>query len=141
MDSGTSDTMFVSRDAFTNYKPITPRIGDSAKAENGNFEIIGEGNVVQRYQVDGREQAITYTNALHTPTLNANLVSVSTFDKAGLTTTFGNGKGVVQKADGTIILAGENVNGMYLLETLDNAPNPSFTMTSLSQPTSLEQWH
>jgi hypothetical protein len=98
MDSGASDTMFVSRDVFTDYKPITPCIGDSAKAENGNFEIIGEGNVVQRYKVDGKERAITYTNALHTPTLNANLVSVSAFDKAGLTTTFGHGKGVIQKA-------------------------------------------
>ena len=141
MDSGASDTMFVSRDMFTDYKSITPRIGESAKVEDGNFEIIGEGNVFQRYRVEGREREITYTNALHTPKLNANLVLVSAFDRAGLTTTFGNGKGVVQKADGTIILAGERVNGMYLLETLDNAPGPPFAMTSLSQPTSLKQWH
>ena len=47
MDSGASDTMFVSRDAFTEYEPITPRVGDSAKAENGSFEIVGEGDVVQ----------------------------------------------------------------------------------------------
>ena len=47
MDSGASDTMFVSKDVFTGYKPITPCIGESAKAENGNFEIIGEGNVSQ----------------------------------------------------------------------------------------------
>ena len=138
MDSGASDTMFVSKDAFTEYKPITPRVGDSAKAVDGNFEIIGEGSVIQRYQVDGKERDVTYTRALHTPTLNANLVSVSAFDKAGLTTTFGNGKGV---ADGTVILAGQNVNGMYLLETLDNIPNMPLALTSLSQPASLEQWH
>ena len=144
MDSGASDTMFVSKDAFTEYKPITPRVGDSAKAVDGNFEIVGEGSVVQCYQVDGKERNITYTRALHTPTLNANLVSVSAFDKAGLTTTFGNGKGVVQKADGTVVLAGQNVNGMYLLETLDdarNTPDTPLAMTSLSQPASLEQWH
>lgn len=45
MDSGASDTMFISRDNFTSYKSITPHLGDSAKAENGNFEIVGEGNV------------------------------------------------------------------------------------------------
>ena len=39
MDSGASNTMFVSKDVFTGYKPITPCIGESAKAENGNFEI------------------------------------------------------------------------------------------------------
>ena len=77
------------------YKSVTPWSGDSAKAENGGFEIVGEGNIVQHYQVDGKEQEITYTCALHTPMLNANLVSVSAMDKAGLTTIFANGKGVV----------------------------------------------
>jgi hypothetical protein len=86
MDSGASDTMFVSRDAFAQYKPVTPRTGDSAKADDGSFEIVGEGNVVQRYQVDGKEREITYTRALHTPT-----------------TTFGNGKGVIRKSDGTVV--------------------------------------
>src|ERR1700678_3916315 len=75
MDSGASNTMFISRNVFSEYKSVTPRKGDSAKAENGSFEIVGEGHDVQRYQVDGREREITYTHALHTPTLNANLVS------------------------------------------------------------------
>jgi hypothetical protein len=141
MDSGASDTMFVSRDAFSDYKPVTPQKGDSAKAENGSFEIGGEGHVVQRYQVDGREREITYTRALHTPTLNANLVSVGALDKAGLTTTFGNGKGVTYKADGTVVLSGRNINGMYVLESIDNPPDNALAMTSLSKPTSLEQWH
>jgi hypothetical protein len=78
-----------------------------AKAENSSFEIIGEGNIVQHYQVDGKEREIAYTHALHTPMLNANLVSVNAMDKAGLTTIFGNGKGVIQKADGTVVLTGK----------------------------------
>ena len=76
------------------YKSVTPWKGDLAKAENGSFEIIGEGDVVQCYQVDGKEKCVTYTRVLHTPTLNANLVSVSTLDNARLTTMFANGKGV-----------------------------------------------
>jgi hypothetical protein len=68
MDSGASDTMFVSRNAFINYKPIPTRVGDSAKAEDGSFEIVGEGSVIKRYRVDGKEREITYTRALHTPT-------------------------------------------------------------------------
>jgi hypothetical protein len=55
------------------------------KAVDGNFEIVGEGKVVQCYMVEGKEKKITYTRALHTPTLNANLISISAFDKAGLT--------------------------------------------------------
>jgi hypothetical protein len=132
--------MFVSRDSFTDYKPLVSRVGESAKAKDGSFEILGEGNVSQRYKVDSKEKTITYTRALHTPALNANLVSVSAFDRAGLTTTFGNDQGVTRKVDGTIILAGKNINGMYLLETLDSA-NVPLVMTTLSQPVSLEQWH
>ena len=140
MDSGASDTMFVSKDSFVGYKPLS-RTGESAKATNGDFEIIGEGNVTQRYLIEEGERTITYTQALHAPTLNANLVSISAFDRAGLLTTFGGGKGVVKKPDETIILTGKGVNGMYLLETLDAKSNTPLALHSLSQPTSLEQWH
>ncbi len=45
MDSGTSDMMFVSREDFTKYKVMEPRSGESAKAVDGSFEIVGEGTV------------------------------------------------------------------------------------------------
>ena len=94
MDSGASDTMLVSRDTFTEYKPTAPHTGDSAKAVDGSFEIIGEGNIIQQYQVNGKEQKITYTHVLHAPALNANLVLVGALDRAGLTTTFGKVRGL-----------------------------------------------
>jgi len=95
IDSGASDTMFISRNDFIEYTPITSCLGDSAKVEGGDFAILGEGKVKQWYLVEGQEKAITYTQALHTPALSANLISVSTFDKAGLTTTFSGGRGVI----------------------------------------------
>lgn len=139
MDSGVSDTMFVSRDTFSEYESTTLRAGDSAKAIDGGFEIIGEGNVVQCYQVNGKERKVTYTHALHAPMLNANLVSIGVLDKAGLTTTFGNGQGITRQADSTVVLAARNVKGMYLLEEVERAPNTPLTMASLSQglPTNL----
>lgn len=133
MDSGASDTMFVLKEAFVEYKPITAHVGDSAKAVDGGFEIVGEGNVIQRYQVDGKTRDITFTHALHAPTLNANLVSVSTLDRAGLNTTFGGGWGVAKQADGTIVLAGRSVNGMYLMEPLVSLPRTPMAMGSLTQ--------
>jgi hypothetical protein len=139
MDSGASDTMFVSRDAFTEYTAINSRTGDSAKAKDGDFEIVGEGKVVQRYIVGGKEKAITYTRALHTPTLNANLISVSAFDKAGLTVTFGGGQGVIRKKDGTVVLTSRGEKGMYVVDTLES--EHPVALSSLSQPTTLEQWH
>jgi hypothetical protein len=56
MDSGMSDTMFVSRDAFIEYNPVAVCSGDSAKAVDGGFDIVGEGKVVQQYLVDGRKR-------------------------------------------------------------------------------------
>jgi hypothetical protein len=81
------------------------------------------------------------SQCLHTPSLNANLVSISALDRAGLTTTFGNGQWIAKKVNGTVVLTEKNVNGMYLLETLDDIPPTPLAMNSLSQPVSLEQWH
>src|SRR6202522_1277904 len=141
MDSGAGDTMFVLKEAFTKYKPFNSCFGDSAKAKDGTFKILGEGNVVQKYFFDGKEHKITYTRALHTPSLNANLISVAAFDRAGLSTTFGDGKGVTKSKNGTVVLSGDNIGGMYILNTLDDPHLPPLALISLSQPTSLEQWH
>jgi len=134
-------------DAFVEYKAIPPHKGDSAKAVDGDFEIIGEGKVTQRYLVEGKEKEITYTRVLHTPTLSANLILISAFDKAGLTSIFGGGCGIIliRKKDGTVILTGWGEKGMYIVEPIDNhgrsLPGNPIVMRSLSQPTSLEQWH
>ncbi len=144
LDSGASDNMFVLKDDFVEYKATALRTGDSAKAVDGNFEIVGEGKVSQRYLVEGREKQVTYTRALHTPTLNANLISVSAFDKAGLTATFGGGQGIIRKSDGTVILAGRQDKGMYIVDVVNDLRKDDTTptaMSSLSNSTSLEQWH
>jgi histone deacetylase 1/2 len=145
IDSGASNTMFVSRADFSTYNLTPPRSSDSAKAVDGNFDIIGEGTVVKSYLVDGKEKKLTYTRAIHTPTLNANLVSVSAFDNAGLTVTFGGRRGVVRKGDGTAVLSARLVKGMYVVDELtDDLPRDHgvpIAMASLSKSVSLEQWH
>ena len=146
-DSGASDTMFVSRDDFNVYKTVPRRSGDSAKAVDGDFEIVGEGSVTKSYVVDGKTRKLTYTRAIHTPTLSANLVSVSTFDKAGLTIIFEGGRAVIQKKDGTAVLSARCVRGMYVVdEATEDVPqvgsqDTPLAMSSVSQPATLEQWH
>src|ERR1700678_2480146 len=128
LDSGASDMMFVSKDVFVEYKPVSARLGDSAKANDGGFEVVGEGNVVQQYKIDWTERNITYTRALHAPGLNANLISVSTLEKAGITVTFEKGQGIARKPDGSVVLAGKNIS-------------LAMSSNSLSQRVPLEQWH
>jgi len=95
--------------------------------------------------VDSREKKLTYTRAIHTPTLNANLISVSSFDKAGLMVTFKGGCRVVRKDDGTVVLTARLAKGMYVVDEVnDNIPGVSsvpLAMASLSKPVSLTQWH
>ncbi len=144
LDSGASDTMFVLKGDFKEYKSTSPRSGDSAKAIDGDFDIIGKGKITKRYLVDQKEKEVTYTRAIHTPSLNANLISVSAFNRAGLTVTFGGGRGVVKKGDGGVVLAARLVKGMYVVDELDDisgTPQANLGMSSLSQPTPLEQWH
>jgi hypothetical protein len=45
LDSGVSDTMFVLKKSFVDYKPIELRVGDSAKAKDRDFEIVGKGTL------------------------------------------------------------------------------------------------
>jgi len=80
------------------------------------FEIVGEGTVTKHYLVDGQTKKLTYTRAIHTPTLNANLVSVSAFDRAGLSVTFEGGHAVIRKKDGTAVLNARCVRRMYVVD-------------------------
>jgi len=142
IDSGASDTMFVMKEAFTDYRNVTPHSGDSTKAIDGGFDIVGEGTVTRHYLVDGKEKRLSYTKAIHTPTLNANLISVSAFDRAGLMVIFGGDRGVVQKKDGTTVLTARCERGMYIVDEIDdNVPSVFGTMASLASSASLEQWH
>ena len=57
--------------------------------------------------------------------------SLCFLDKAGLTITFGQGKGVVRKPDGTLVLSGKGTNGMYLLENAETVLHIPLAMASL----------
>ncbi len=135
--------MFILKDDFSDYKSTPPHSSDSVKAVDGDFEIIGEGTVIKCYLMDGKEKKLTYTRAIHTPTLNANLISVSTFNKAGLTVTFRGGRGVIRKPDGTIVLTAWLMKGMYVVNELNHdlpgEQKISTALVSLSSPVLLEQ--
>ena len=71
-------------------------------------------------------------------------LTVSAFDKAGLTVTFGDGNAVIRKHDGTPVLTARLVKGMNVVDDLELAselPSTPLAMASLSQPVSLAQWH
>ncbi len=103
--------------------------------------------MTKHYLVDSKTKKLTYTRAIHTPILNANLVSVSAFDRVGLSITFEGGRAVIQKKDGTTVLSTRCVRGMYVVNEAKGdvpgtgIPDTPLAMISLSQLTTLERWH
>lgn len=80
---------------------------------------------------------LTFRNALHAPSLSANLVSVSQFDKAGYYSTFGGGEVTIRKGEGGApLLSGRGSAGMYVLEAKTTHAN-----ISTANPASLGDWH
>ncbi|KAJ7775251.1 hypothetical protein B0H14DRAFT_3508447 [Mycena olivaceomarginata] len=75
LDSGASDHFFRDRSDFRSYEAVAVRTGKSALASEGDFAIVGKGTVTKVFNVGGKEVHITFSNALHAPTLSANLVS------------------------------------------------------------------
>ncbi|KAK0221148.1 hypothetical protein EDD85DRAFT_739602, partial [Armillaria nabsnona] len=66
--------------------------------------------------LDGKDVKLTFKNTLHSPSLAANLISVSTLDKAGLSTVFSNGRAAVHNRSGKEVFIGQGSDGMYVLD-------------------------
>lgn len=145
LDSGASDHFMKSREDFTDYTPVAYRTGSSAVQGKGTFAINGTGTAVKHFRVMGKLVKITFKNALHAPSLAANLISVSALDAAGLFTTFGGGRAVIHKGDGQEIFSGRGTDGMYVLDPefgpSSSRPSGPTAMSSRSSPAPLHQWH
>ncbi|KAK0186583.1 hypothetical protein F5146DRAFT_1142957 [Armillaria mellea] len=112
MDSGTSDYFFKNCEDFTDYTPVMFCTGSSAIEGKGTFEILEKGTVSKTFCLDGRDVKLTFKNALHSPSLTANLMSVSSLDRAGLSIIFSKGCAAVHDQSGKEIFAGYGSDGM-----------------------------
>ncbi|KAF7372248.1 Gag-Pol polyprotein [Mycena venus] len=125
LDSGASDHFFRDWSDFAAYEALSMRTGKSAP-------------IIQRRLCYCRRTVnITFKNALHAPSLSANLISVSQLDKAGYWSKFGGGEvGVYEGKDGMMLLRGRGSDGMYILD-VDN----THAKISTTKPVDLAKWH
>ncbi|KAJ3817529.1 hypothetical protein F5880DRAFT_1449313, partial [Lentinula raphanica] len=77
------------RGDFVSYTPCE-REAKSSEASTP-LRIIGWGTVVKTFENDKGKVVLTFENALHTPDVSYNLVSISRMDKLGYQILFGNG--------------------------------------------------
>ena len=141
-DSGVSDHCFVDCEAFAEYKALEiPREGRVASKE-AVFQIIGQGTVKKEVTIDGRKTELVFRNALHMPSLTANLISIGKFNCTGFLVVFAQGRVVFKDPEGREILIGRGANGMYLLDSLMDAHTPqAMIATQINQPVDLDGWH
>lgn len=108
------------------------------------FKIVGQGTVRKVIATQARPTELVFTNALHTPDLAANLISIACFDKAGFLVTFSKGRAVFKDQSGREVLTGNSRNGMYHLNMLDRDTHPrikAMVAASLNCPVDLDGWH
>ncbi|SJL16297.1 uncharacterized protein ARMOST_19817 [Armillaria ostoyae] len=147
LDSSASDHFLQDLKGFTKYMPQPYCTGSSAKQVEGGFSILGIGTATKLFHHKSGEKKLvrlTFKNALYTPSLAMNLISISALDAAGFYTMFGGKQAVIKDINSAEIFTGKGENGMYVLECVDDkseSPAGHFAMLSRSNPTSLCQWH
>ncbi|KAG5730746.1 hypothetical protein E4T56_gene3474 [Termitomyces sp. T112] len=126
-DSGATNHCFVHQNAFSDYTPFTiPRQGQAVSKDN-LFQIVRSETVRRTVRTENGRAELVFRDALHTPDLLANLVSIGKFDRAGFSVIFAHGKAIFSDPDGRVVLVGKGTRGMYLLD--DEAPPPLSTTT------------
>ena len=104
-DSACSDHCFIDKADFITYRPFHDKDGNTA-AKGGKFKISGTGQVEKRVVFDGWVILLAFENAIHTPDLNHNLISIGRLDKAGCYSVFGGGGMTCLNRDGKPFLSG-----------------------------------
>ncbi|KAF8190712.1 hypothetical protein K438DRAFT_1971012 [Mycena galopus ATCC 62051] len=80
IDSGATEHCFWRREDFAEYHPVESRQGNAA--EGSKFRILATGVVRKFLTYQGQRKEIAF-NAIHTPDITANLISISKLDAKG----------------------------------------------------------
>ncbi|KAF7768676.1 hypothetical protein Agabi119p4_7919 [Agaricus bisporus var. burnettii] len=138
LDSGASDHCFVNKSLFATYIPmIPPRQGNSA-GKGSTFLIEGAGEVGFFTPLDGAPTKIILFDALHTPQLRSNLISVSKLVSRGSPVSFEGNTAVVRTRSGAVALIAMKENGLYVVPPVDVHAN---AVQSKRKAVSLGTWH
>ncbi|KAF7358895.1 Retrovirus-related pol polyprotein [Mycena sanguinolenta] len=137
LDTGCTDHCFINRDDFESYQSITDREGSGV--EGSKFRIIGSGTV-RRAVEQGGVRRIFEIEAIHTPELTCDILSISKLDAKGFASTFSGGKAYIRDPAGVVLIEAKLVNGMYLAELSAVTVN-AMTARSRNVPVDKCTWH
>ena len=131
-DTGANRHVFRDQNAFETYELTTPI---TMRGFGHNLSMIATGCGTVRLESCHGSQVhnIMLQNVLHVPMACTNLVSSIQLDKAGVTSTLGNGL-ILLMANGKTIIEGRIVKDMYHLDLKIVTPNTIPLASRLSAP-------
>lgn len=122
INSGASDYCFVNKDSFITLTSLhKPTIGLAAGKESV-FNIIEKKKAKIQTVVNYTKRNITFKNALHTPDLRSNLISVSKLAEKGIRVEFDKLKTRIKSKDSIVIMKAKWHSCLYAVETLPDTP-------------------
>lgn len=137
VDSGATEHCFRARDDFVEYHPVESREGNAA--EGSKFRILATGTVRKLVTYHGQQREILF-EAIYTPDIRANLISVSKLDARGYAVLFENGCAVFRRPDGSAVLERVLRGGMYVVD-FNTAATNVWTARSRNVPVNKATWH
>lgn len=138
VDSGATEHCFWRREDFSEYHPIESREGNAAGGSK--FRILATGVVRKTFTYQGQKKEIVL-DAIHTPDITANLISISKLDSKGYAVEFVNGKAMFKRRDGSPFMEAALSNGMYVLELEGGGGVNAWAANSRDVPADKGTWH
>lgn len=140
LDSGASDHCIVRKDAFSKYTPFTPPHQGNSAGKGSTFDIDGTGTAEMMAMVEGIPSKIVLGDALHTPQLWSNLVSVLKLVSRGFKVSFEEKVATVRNGNGTIVLEAAKMNGLYVIPA-ETATPFIHAVQSKHKAVTFDVWH
>ncbi len=128
VDSGCSNHMTYNKDIFSSYNP--GHHSPVALGNNKTASVAGKGTVDITISIEGKQTKCRLTNVLHVPELGYQLLSVPTFDKSGLKTSFYSRLCRIEK-DNTLLATATMRGNLYELDMLLPSPATSLVAQSM----------
>ena len=140
IDSGASDHCFTNKEFFVTLALLPqPTIGLAAGKES-IFKVLGKGKAKILVTINGSTKALTFENALYTPELWSNLISVSKLGEKGAKVYFDKQGAQIKAADGMIVMKAKRLGQLYEVEV--EKQNPTIYVTQTKRRSVLfNTWH
>jgi len=93
-----------------------------AAAKESIFNVTGKGKAKIEICVNGINRNITFEDALHTPELHSNLISISKLAKKEVKVKFDQHEARVRSASSAVIMMAKRCGCLYVIETTSKTP-------------------